>query len=203
MKFWEALRDEGNTRVLQTVMAFLIFVTTVVIAWIYVGQLNQMTESNRLTREQFRLDQRPYIWLGSNLGSPVLFHDGKNSSDYVAWGPWHYQNYGKAPADNAVMNQQLLFGNDALKQPRVFTGKEKPIAPLPPGKDDMSSSISSQKVSATEFQHLMDTDNAIVVFGYFSYTDASGKPYRSDFCFAHLRLGPTIYCPDAKDNFIK
>jgi hypothetical protein len=54
-------------------------------------------------------------------------------------------------------------------------------APLPPNKDDFSTSFFKTKISPNDVQGLMNTEEAIVVYGRFTYTDASGKNTRQGF----------------------
>jgi len=158
----------------------------------------------RDSRKHFAKDQRPYIWLGNNVGSPEFWRPPRSTEPegYVAWA-WHYTNYGKTPARDVKLNQSMQIGDNALAKARTFDGPEHTLPPLPPTKDDFSSSISKSKISPQEFQRLMTTDNTIVVYGHFTYTDASGERYETGFCIYHLQLGPVSYCPDSGSNYIR
>lgn len=151
-----------------------------------------------LTRIQFIKDQRPYVWLSNELGKPGRLPNGQ-----IYWGLWYYQNYGKAPADNLVFNQGINLGTDALKKPRTFTGPDQPAPPLPPTKVDDSTSVSTDKISQEEYDQLLHSDKTIVVYGRFKYTDASGHPYESGFCFMHIVANTNpMYCPEPGSNYI-
>lgn len=65
MKLWKYASDEHHARGFQTILAILIFLATLYIAWVYSGQLNQMIESNRTSSKALRIDQR--AWLDLNI----------------------------------------------------------------------------------------------------------------------------------------
>jgi hypothetical protein len=156
-------------------------------------------------REQFRQDQRPYVWLTNNLGGPTLFVPPRSSTSegYVAW-PWHYTNYGKTPAYNVHFNGTMYIGDQASTRKHIYE-RSKMAAPLPPGKDDFSTAVYNRsKVSLQDFQRLMGADGLIVVFGHFDYTDAfRDKKYETGFCFLHLATGAVEWCPNPEENYIK
>jgi hypothetical protein len=156
------------------------------------------------SRKHFVKDQRPYIWLTNNLGAPDFLRPpgSTDQKGYVAWA-WHYTNYGKTPASQVTLNEGMQIGDNALSKPRTFDGPDHVLPPLPPTKDDFSSAFFKDKVSLEEFHRLMTTEETIVVYGHFTYTDASGKGYETGFCIYHLMLGPIAYCPDSTSNYIR
>jgi hypothetical protein len=155
-------------------------------------------------RGNFIKDQRPFIWLTNNLGSPTFLRppDSTGPEGYVIW-DWHFTNYGKTPARDIHFNHGMQIGDNALAKARDFVGPDKMGAPLPPNKDDFSTSFFKTKISPNEFQRLMNTEETIVVYGRFTYTDASGEKYETGFCMYHLKSGPISYCPDQNSNYIK
>jgi hypothetical protein len=164
----------------------------------------QFVESQDTSKRQFYADQRPYIWLTNNLGGPTFLRPpgSKGDDGYVVW-DWHYTNYGKTPARDVRFNQGMQIGDEVLNKPRVFDGPEKTGAPLPPNKDDFTTSFFKTKISSKEFNRLTSNENTIVVYGHFTYTDSAGNQYETALCMYHLKLGPISYCPEPTANYIK
>ena len=160
--------------------------------------------ANENTRNNFRQDQRPYIWL-TRFEAPSLFiHQKRAPLGQVTW-TWRFTNYGRSPAYRVRYTHSMEVGEGALSRPRIFDKNLATAAPLPPTKDDFSTSVSqpSLAITAEEFSRLGSIDNTIVVFGRFTYTDAYGAPYETSFCFSRLATGAIMYCPEPHSNEIR
>ncbi len=58
-------------------------------------------------RDNFRIEQRPIIWLTNNLGSPQYVNrTDKPDGCEIAW-EWHYTNYGRSPALHLTFHQLI------------------------------------------------------------------------------------------------
>jgi hypothetical protein len=159
-------------------------------------------EANRIARDQFRQDQRPYVWF-AEMGQPEFYNRDQPDPrmGYLVWA-WHFTNYGKSPADKLMLTQVVSVGREAIKATPHFP-VPKPCAPLPPTKNDFTTAIWEEKISRSRFDELFSTDENIVVRGVFTYRDLSGLPYESRFCFTRLRAGGIEYCNAGKENYIK
>ena len=67
---------------------------------IFAGQqVCQMRKANRISKDQFRVDQRPYVWLLTDHMvdlPPVIVAAGDHKGQIGA--AFHYSNYGRSPA---------------------------------------------------------------------------------------------------------
>jgi hypothetical protein len=170
----------------------------------------------KATRENFQQEQRPYIWLihpkrqspstipGIALAIEPLFEfrpaNPIPSETYVSWN-FSYENFGKSTANKVRLGVEMDVGENALKKRLVATSWEQP--PLPPGLEDSHNAYSTIPVAQSEFNRLMNLDEEIVVRGLFEYTDSSGRPYQTRFCFFRLQSNTAAYCPDPDENYIK
>jgi hypothetical protein len=78
-------------------LEFAAVVVGIVVAIIYGGQLSQMIESNRLTRESYKLDERAWVAVTSVNGTGL--EAGKKFTYSV-----HFVDTGKTPARNVVIH---------------------------------------------------------------------------------------------------
>lgn len=157
-------------------------------------------DANRQSREHFQQDQRPYVWLTNNLGSPECVSGQKSAQDCQIIWSWHFTNYGKTPARDLRFTQMINFGENVLEKPRMFD-KISIGAPLPPNKDDFSTALSEVKINRAEFARLLNTEQSILVSGRLNYTDGLGGQYETGFCLYRLRSGAIAYCRDG--NYVK
>lgn len=183
----------------------------VIIVAIYSGvtaaQWRAVVDSNKITRESlhaahdnFRQDQRPYIWLTNNLLWPHYFEPG----GFPVW-EWHYINYGKSPAYKIRITSNVIHGVGARGRPRPLPPVMK-SAPMPTGKDDFSTAVPmlGEKITKNEFAGLLTADDGtILVYGRIEYSDNYGGDYVTRFCFYTLTAGAVAYCEEDSANDIK
>jgi hypothetical protein len=83
------------------VVQMLIFVVTIAIAWIYKGQLKEMVESNRISRESLQSVQRALLnFSGISGGVSLTSPDGKSRIGITALLNWN--NTGNTPAKRVI-----------------------------------------------------------------------------------------------------
>lgn len=150
------------------------------------------------TRDQFRQDQRPFVWLTNDLGQPEFVPKPGTPTGQVVW-DWHFTNYGKTPAYGIRFRQYFKVGNEFRPG---FGSTEQPGigSPLPPTKVNFSTNV-SDPINADEFSRLIDLDQAIAIRIVMEYTDAYGGKYESGFCLERLRTKAITYCQDG--NYVK
>lgn len=78
-------------------LEFAAVVVGIVVAIIYGGQLSQMIESNRLTRESYKLDERAWVAVTAVNGT-------RPETDKKFTYSVHFVNTGKTPARNVVIH---------------------------------------------------------------------------------------------------
>lgn len=161
-------------------------------------------EALKEARDNFRRDQRPYIWITNNLGLPSFVAMPRAQAEGFGQAMWNvfYTNYGKAPAYGLTTHSWVRFGNGPfLPTPsqKPAPGKQSEITeggPLPPTKVDFMTACSG-KVTPERFNQLLTIGHSwgISIRVRFDYTDAYGGKYDSVICLAHYWPNVTKYCP--------
>jgi hypothetical protein len=168
---------------------------------------NAAQDSIMQSRDQFRQDQRPYVWLTNDTSSPTYIEtrDPRNGTiiDQRATWTWSIQNYGKSPAQNVRIGSAVYVGEHAEETKKILNSNRFGIGtPLPPTKTTHSTGVSVQRISQEELVRLIrDFDHSVIVFGRIEYTDSYGVPYQSGFCMETLRTRDIQFCPIG--NYIK
>lgn len=175
-----------------------------------IGSLIFTGESILITRDNFRQDQRPFIWLSDKNEPPAgpqlaafQQQDG-TTANYLVWNI-HYSNYGKTPARGATMAVGMAAGNvprQAINAPVRFD-EEKRLPPIPPNKDDFTTVTLRDRITEPQFRELMGLDEAIVARLLIKYSDSSGLKYETRICVTHLRSGAMEYCGAKGENYIR
>ena len=80
------------------VLAYTVLTVVIMCASIYSARQAAISadaarDSLSITRENFKADQRPIVWLTNNLGNPTWIQNK------IVWS-YHFTNYGKSPAAN-------------------------------------------------------------------------------------------------------
>jgi hypothetical protein len=157
-------------------------------------------ETLKATMDNFKQDQRPYVWLTNDLAHPLFVLKPENLSGIgqVVW-DLHYTNYGKTPALGMRLAIYMKVGdrNFALSFGSDSNGN---LEPLPPTKSDFTTVISVPYINPDEWKTLAKTDKAITIAGAINYSDGLVGDYESDFCLTQLASGAVMYCQDMKGN---
>jgi hypothetical protein len=177
---WSILTGKGV--MIYTFLTVGIAAASICSAW-------EAREAVRLTVENFIVDQRPYVSLTNNLGSPtaVSAPDGKV---VVIW-TWHFTNYGKTPANHVTYSHFMRLGNGAFE---ISNGSKGTAVggPVPPTKDDFATVI-SEEIEPVDFTRYFAADKGISIAGTIDYFDAHGRSYETTFCVAKLSSGAIAY----------
>jgi len=153
----------------------------------------------KAAHENFRMEQRPVIWLTNDLGTPrfLLNTQKAGNTGQVIW-DFRYTNYGKYPALRVSFLHFMKIDNSI--DPSYGSGGGSTGAPLPINKVDFATAI-SHVISLDEFNRLIATDDAIGISGAITYFDSYGEKYETTFCLLHLVVGAIEYCREG--NYIK
>jgi hypothetical protein len=196
-------------------------IATLAVVTIYAGLTAwQAAESRRAAkaaedsiaqnRDQFRRDQRPYIWAtNTGLGTPQYFFPKPDEVAPGYTGPvgqifwaYHFTNYGKSPAYNVItIARGMKLGKDSQFQASHNFSSPNTGTPLPPGKDDFADAVSDPGIDASRFKQLLAEDGAISIEVKIIYSDSYGGQYETGMCFQHLKTGAIQYCDH--NNYIK
>jgi hypothetical protein len=157
----------------------------------------------RDVRDQFTLDQRPYVWLTPTGQAEIKYlPDGR-----IAW-TYHYTNYGKTPANNVRVWPYMKIGNRDFEK---LDSEAWPIfgGVIPPNKVDFGTAFSKTRVTPEEAKVLASTDGAMQIRVVITYTNMMGdKPGESSFCnmtvgVENFASGAAAYCGGAEYNYMK
>jgi hypothetical protein len=160
-------------------------------------QQENTVKALNLTRDHFQQEQRPYLWVTNNLGSPAFVPNPKTpAAGQVIW-TYHFTNYGKTPAYKIRFVQYMKLGDGPLVQsygePSQSIG-----APLPPNKDDFST-IVSEPITQQQFLEFSNGPGGITMQAHFSYTDGFGGSYVTHLCARRTNAGSITYCKEGND----
>jgi hypothetical protein len=139
-------------------------------------------DSAKAVSDNFRIDQRPYLWVTDNMALPFRFQTGQ-----IVWNV-EYTNYGKTPAVGGLVTRRIKIGdadfvpdaNPILSQTGV------PSAPLAPNKTNYFSVLSPTRFTEAEFQTIMKTGGHIVISVKFEYSDLFGGGHETNLCLTYF-----------------
>jgi hypothetical protein len=161
----------------------------------------EATRANDDARDRFKQDQRPYIWLTNENGSPKYTPPDPKIGEVgrITW-DLKYTNYGRSPAYVLTIDEGMEFGENAKDKPRIYSRIIGGGEPSPPNRIDLITAYvlkgpdAIREVSQVDFDRFMNIDHGIIAYGRIAYTDAFGGQYETSFCLEHLRNGHTAYC---------
>jgi hypothetical protein len=138
-------------------------------------------------KDQFRRDQRPYVYLLGNhlVDPPVIVKSGDHQGQMGT--AFHFNNYGKSPAIDVRQDGHIAIGD---KECSELEGIETPITAehgsfIPPGESAYFDFAYSTVVPSDEMMRsIVAGDIPVAVFGHFEYTDGlmPKLKYISEFC---------------------
>lgn len=156
------------------------------------------------SRQQYQMDQRPYIWLASSTGpeghaGQVLFRMPVEGQpiQIVIW----YNNYGRSPAIVTGISTDAELGKNAIeKLHKVSWVKNDGI--IPPNMVNAVVVDTTEKISPTNRSSVETSDgkgilnDAVALYLRIQYHDLGGHRYESDVCFSFQQgPAPLTYCP--------
>ena len=165
-----------------------------------VQQTDQLALST--SKEQFRIDQRPYVWVSEQLGPFIRApHSTGNTSDKLAF-QFKIKNNGKSPAIHCQVDARIAIGENAWKKIVWKSLDADKGSILPPGNVEFNDAFSDQAVSEEFFKQVISPGimEPIEVLGHIQYFGTDGTPYSSDFCFGRTPALGLYNCPYHNDT---
>jgi hypothetical protein len=164
------------------------------------------TTANTQAKEAFIKDQRPYLAQTSkSTEPPQLFPNSKMPGIVqIVWN-WHITNYGKTPASDIVMSQEMSlgdkpylpsYGGDGKKG-----GKSHDIGAAQPPNGETFDTVISAPMKQEEAQKIFESENGVSFRVKISYRDLAGNSYESAICMRRTNAGSIAYCKH--DNYIR
>lgn len=201
-KWWQ--KPKRIEHVIQSLTLLFVGAYTVISLCLFLNtrelgrvQLEKADKTNSISRENFTAEQRPYIWLTDNLGTPQLLR-APNGALQIIW-EWHFTNYGKTPAHHTHNDQFISinggsfeFSNEAANHP------PKIGIPIPPNLTPRLT-IVSRPITDEIWAKAVSTDLGISISGTIDYEDAAGNKYQSTFCIGRLATGAILYREPAEN----
>lgn len=192
--FWSRLvKEMKNVRFWIEVLA-LVGLGVYVCQTVRTNNLTQQALAN--SKDQFRQDERPYVWITNDIGPFALVpHGPGNTSDKLTF-PIRFMNYGKSPAIHVQTDMRIAIGQDAWKSIdwKAFSADQGTI--LPAGKIDFNSAFSAAPITPQFFQRISTPGivEYVEVLGHIQYWGTDGTPYSSDFCLGRNPALSMYYC---------
>jgi hypothetical protein len=157
---------------------------------------NNLTEQAlNNSKEQFRQDQRPYVWLANptSKDNPTITMEIYKPKNQIA-ATMFFTNFGKSPAIPIRHYHGMALGNDKMTEgpPKQWV-ESKGV--LPNGKVDFFSVVSNQ-LTDEQISQYMSVSGAIMIYATWQYADYSGHKYETQICFGRLNLGGWAYCKE-------
>jgi hypothetical protein len=154
----------------------------------------QFDQGQAAGAEQFRLDQRPYIWQTPGPGYPEK-PNVKSFLPAIGQAPkcgTLYQNYGRSPAIVTRVTGDVEFGPDAARRLRNLPWLDQESI-VPPGKSDFVT-IDSDHIASPNDRAIIASDGVTCLI-QIQYKDTGGNLYETDMCFETNGKDLADYCP--------
>jgi hypothetical protein len=179
------------------------YTTFAALQWCEIRNTNRLTQSALdNSKNQFRQDQRPYIWLANETkDSPNMVFQ---TLDFISpsKGKLHqiavtmlFTNFGKSPAILIRHYHGIRLGDEN----ETFTIIPRWVDDsriLPPGKIDTFSAQSDTFLTDTQLSEYtrVPARAGMKVFATWQYADSGGHRYETEICLGRLNLGGWAYC---------
>lgn len=142
-----------------------------------------------LTAQNFIVQERPYIWLTTDFGSPSYMRNPTdNPVGQVVW-EWHFTNFSKTPANNVRFRTYMKVGADFRPSYRPAGSATSIGAPIPPAQVLRHEAVSAPGTTPTDYAKDITTNRALGISGVITYSDLMGNEYESAFCLTRLATG--------------
>jgi hypothetical protein len=180
----------------KAILEILAFLTLV--AYTYeTKRTNDLTQRALDTsKEQFREQQRPYVWLISGNDNVTVKTNGYGKPVTLTM---KYQNYGPSPAiitrttADAEIRTTKGFAAGKLHRRDGGSGWNDIKSVLPPGKFDYVN-VDTTEVLTKDNEPLVNGDFGLAALTILQFTDMHSHRYETEVCFIRFQTGFT-YCP--------
>jgi hypothetical protein len=203
-RLWHWAREDwGKTEFTQRVeLGLAVIVAAATITYVVVAsrQLGAMNKTNRLTQDslnnaknQFRQDQRPYIWIANGNNNPAMV-TFKNTSQIAV--TITYTNFGKSPAVDLQGTWDIETGIDAYQKIKTRKHLSPPSGIVPTGKEDFFTAVTPALTGPEVAADLNIPFGGVVVFARWQYLDLTRHRYETELCLSRNNSGTWRYCSE-------
>ena len=156
----------------------------------------------KLSRDQFREDQRPYITLGpaGSSGRIELVASGDHMGHISV--ELSLANYGKSPGVEIARDARLAVGSTDGRQIRWHKAPDQRGRIIPPGDKPSIYAYSDGPIDQKTFSDIIAGKVLLIAYGHVEYTDLLAEPrpvYSSDFCTGMI-FGPRTNTQEADSD---
>lgn len=147
------------------------------------------------TKEAFRIDQRPYIFMADrddNL-TKAIYQNKDAATPNVPNGTSQllvnvkYSNFGKSPAIDLQFSWDMEIGPHAKELAKIIPLKEAKTV-MPTGKVDWFTAVTTARPDK-EINDALSIDLGVVLIMRWQYSDTGGHRYETDICLEISRMG--------------
>ena len=157
--------------------------------WQAIGNINwlaqTMSGSLNLARDNFRVDQRPYITLGpaGTEGKIQIIQNGDHAGHLSI--DIQLGNFGKSPGIEIGRDARIAVGSAAGRHIRLHDATDRRGRIIPPGDHPTIYAYSDEPFTPEMFGEFTSGNLLLILYGHIEYTDLLGEPraiYVSEFC---------------------
>lgn len=164
------------------------FVAVVIYAGLTAWQAFLTQAALKNSKDQFRAEQRPYVFLISNAITlsrpPIIVPVGEHKGQMM--GATHFSNYGRSPAIDVTEDAHIAIGDKECSELEGDAITDEHGTMVAPGDTSFFNFAYSRTIPTEEMiKSIVAGDIPVAVFGHFEYTDTHPTPkvtYLTEFC---------------------
>ena len=174
----------------QVFLDGLLLIVGIRLAYIYSGQLNQMIESNRISRQNFDMRERPWVGIDSVELVKQEVLGSKEERPKLVWTFFaNIKNYGSTPAKDVVVQPDQIEGRNtplmwdssrACEIAKARSDAKKDTKVVFPG-----NTLHEREMGAT---FALNLSHVVVIC--IAYHDLSDKPHHTRFIYYGVPVQP-------------
>jgi hypothetical protein len=163
------------------------------------GQVDAAWASITQSHQQFVMEQRPYLAeTNRSTERPTIFSNPNTPGQVQIVWDWHMTNYGKSPANQIIMNQEMSTDGITFIPSYGGSGKAGGKAhdaggSAPPGSDSFNT-IFSAPMQPREANKILNSPSGVAIRVRITYQDLSGTIYETAICTINKAVGAVAYC---------
>jgi hypothetical protein len=170
------------------------------------AQVNATWASITQSHQQFGMEQRPYLAEKSgSFEKPIVFSNPNTPGKVQIVWSWYMTNYGKSPANQIVMNQEMSTDGGETFFPSYggsgkVGGKAHDIGGSDPPGYDSFDTVLSAPMQTDEANKILNSPAGVAMRVRITYQDMSGTGYETSICHISGTIGAVTICKQS--NYI-
>jgi hypothetical protein len=170
------------------------------------AQVNATWASIVQSHQQFGKEQRPYLAeTNRSTERPTIFTNPNTPGQVQIVWDWNMTNYGKSPANQIVMDQEMSTDGGVIFFPSYggsgkAGGKAHDIGGSAPPGYESGDTVLSAPMQTEEASKILNSPSGIAIRVRITYQDLSGTVYETSICRISKNIGAVTICK--KSNYI-